>query len=346
MTLHIFNPSHDEALAAHTDHYCPTRAARRLAHHLSDLPKLWAAEGDACLQLPESGSLEGVARPDWSRVAALSPWGWDRHIVGILRRLGAPEHLLPTDERICTLRMLSSRAAGVEWAEGLRMEGLPDTIRPEVRFCTTTAEVEKAAADYANAAVVKRPWSCSGRGVWIFGDDEATRRRTEKAIAEQGGVEVQRLWHKCFDAALEFTVDEEGTALFDGYSLFATSQSGAYGGNLAAHPDTLRKMLLDRAAECGHPIAESVFAEWTERIRARIEVFFGKGNDNPKRRYVGPMGVDVMVAREGWVPYVEINLRRTMGHVALAIGRNMKTDEPTKLLRNTDSGCLIMDYEE
>ena len=35
--------------------------------------------------------------------------------------------------------------------------------------------------------------------------------------------------------------------------------------------------------------------------------------------YVGPFGIDMMVTKEGLHPCVEINLRRTMGHVALAI---------------------------
>jgi hypothetical protein len=35
--------------------------------------------------------------------------------------------------------------------------------------------------------------------------------------------------------------------------------------------------------------------------------------------YVGPFGVDMMVTKEGLHPCVEVNLRRTMGHVALAI---------------------------
>ena len=48
---------------------------------------------------------------------------------------------------------------------------------------------------------------------------------------------------------------------------------------------------------------------------------------------MGPLGVDVLVAREGWLPYVEINLRRTMGHVALAAGRNFSPDAPPRMLR-------------
>ena len=95
MTLHIFNPSHDEALAAHTAHYCPSRPARQLAHALAELPLQWAAEGDVCLRLPASGGTEGVEVPDWTAVERIDPWGWDRHIVGLLRRLGRPNACCP-----------------------------------------------------------------------------------------------------------------------------------------------------------------------------------------------------------------------------------------------------------
>ena len=259
MVLHIFNPSHDEALAAHTAHYCPSRPARRLAHALAELPRLWAAAGDVCLHLPESGGTEGVEIPDWAAVERIEPWGWDRHLVGLLRRLGAPERLLPDDERLCALRRMSSREMGVRWAEGLPTDDLPGVVKPRAVFCTSTTAVETAAAAMNGRAMIKQPWSCSGRGVWAFADDEPCRRRIEKAIRQQGGVEVQARCEGLLDAALEFSIDAAGHVHFEGVSLFTTAAGGAYGGNLAAHPMQLRRTLLERAAAVGSPLADEVF---------------------------------------------------------------------------------------
>ena len=333
MTLHIFNPSHDEALAAHTAHYCPTRPARRLAHALAELPRLWAAADDVCLRLPESGGTEGAEVPDWAAVERIEPWGWDRHLVGLLRRLGAPERLLPSDERLCLLRRMSSRETGVRWAEGLHTDDLPGVVQPRAVFCTSTAAVEAAAAAMDGRAMVKQPWSCSGRGVWAFADDEACRRRIDKTIRQQGGVEVQARCEGLLDAALEFYIDAAGSVHFEGVSLFTTAPGGAYGGNLAAHPAQLRRTLLDRAATVGSPLAEEAFDTLIARMAMRIEEVYGAGCADASARYVGPLGVDVLVAREGWLPYVEINLRRTMGHVALAAGRNFSADAPPRMLR-------------
>ena len=47
--LHIFNPSHDEALAANDPYYYPSVAARKLAETWGTLPMIWAEEGDAVL---------------------------------------------------------------------------------------------------------------------------------------------------------------------------------------------------------------------------------------------------------------------------------------------------------
>ena len=277
MTLHIFNPSHDEALAAHTAHYCPSRPARQLAHALAELPLQWAAEGDVCLRLPASGGTEGVEVPDWTAVERIEPWGWDRHIVGLLRRLGAPERLLPSDERLCALRRMSSRETGVRWAEGLHVDDLPGVVKPRAVFCTSTAAAVEAALAMDGRAMVKLPWSCSGRGVWPFADDAACRRRIDKAVRLQDGVEVQARCEGLLDAAMEFTVDADGRVHFEGLSLFTTAPGGAYGGNLTAHPDRLRRTWLDCAAKAGCPLSETVLETLIERTAARLEACYGAG---------------------------------------------------------------------
>ena len=77
MTLHVFNPSHDEALAFGAATYCPGAAARRMSELLWDLPRWWMEDGDEILRLPPDGSLRGVKLPDWQQVERIMPWGWD-----------------------------------------------------------------------------------------------------------------------------------------------------------------------------------------------------------------------------------------------------------------------------
>ena len=46
MTLHIFNPEHDIALASGLANFTAPHAGRQLRHDLGFLPALWASEGD------------------------------------------------------------------------------------------------------------------------------------------------------------------------------------------------------------------------------------------------------------------------------------------------------------
>ena len=108
-TLHLFNPWHDEALAANVQYYSPSLAGRKLACALSELPRIWGKDEDECLKIPESGRVKDLVPPDWSKIQHIAPWGWDNHVVEIFQRLGAPESLLPTEEQLRVMRHLSSR---------------------------------------------------------------------------------------------------------------------------------------------------------------------------------------------------------------------------------------------
>ena len=96
MILRIFNPSHDECLASGSPYYTPSRTAQAM-----DAVRL---PGWHCL---------ADALPSWDEVERIEPWGWDARLVQQLRRRGCPEHLLPSPERLATIRRLSSRQTAV-----------------------------------------------------------------------------------------------------------------------------------------------------------------------------------------------------------------------------------------
>lgn len=62
--LHVFNPSHDEALAAGTPYYYPSVIARKLASAWALLPALWANNGDV-VWVPDDVSTSSI--PDWAQ---------------------------------------------------------------------------------------------------------------------------------------------------------------------------------------------------------------------------------------------------------------------------------------
>lgn len=296
-----------------------------------DVAKNWAAADDVILRLPTDGSLRGALfcrvadgaecaaeRFDWAGVTSIEPWGWDRHIVGVLRKLGAPVSLLPTDEQLDALRLLSSRATAVRVLAALGQAPF------ESRWCTDADSIAAAIEAYGGAAVLKQPWSCSGRGVWRctteeWAADAAACRRAHKTLREQGAVEVEPVYECLADFAMEFwadsaaaPIDEGGIRVhYEGLSFFETHDGGAYAGNVVAPQDELRRRLESLAPP---PLLDAAgrlpIEALAERLCSVLADVLGDG-------YSGPFGVDMMLTPDGIHPCIEVNLRNTMGRVAL-----------------------------
>lgn len=244
-----------------------------------------------------------------STLSILTVWGWDARIVHQLRKRGCPEYLLPSEEQLATIRQLSSRQTAVQLLPLL-------TDKFKSWWCESIEEVETLPT---GTKLYKAPWSCSGRGVFPY-----NRKRIEKIIREQGGIEVEPLYDRVADFAMEFYC-EGGEVHFLGYSAMLPASlpvvdngarttdgggilSTAYGGNLVASDEFILSLLTQFVSE-----------EEVLRVRdALIEVL--RAHIAP--RYTGPLGVDQMIVRNvnyQLHPLVELNLRHTMGHVAIAL---------------------------
>ncbi len=327
--LHIFNPSHDEALAADSPYYYPTLAARRLECELAALPALTAQEGDTvllCDGAAEPGRAEwndgvrfvrtkDLSPAFWESVSEVLPWGWDKLLCHKLNKAGCPDSLLPDGGRLGAVRRLSSRETAVRLLPRLRE--LLDGSVGESDLCRSAEDVRGALARWGTV-MVKSLWSCSGRGVYRADGQSgpAVHNRTARLLREQGAVECEPFYEVTLNFAMEFTALPGGAVRYDGLSLFRATEAGAYGGNVVAP----QAALAERIADAGGPGATSLLR--IARVCAgEIETLFGG-------TYAGPLGVDMMLVRtEGGVlavhPCVEVNLRRTMGHVALAMARKM-----------------------
>lgn len=320
-TLHIFNPSHDEALAFGGADYCPGRAARRLGALLAYLPRWWAEAGDECLCLPETMNLEEVSCPDWNHIDRIDPWGWDAHIVGVLQRLGAPAYLLPDAERLERIRQLSSRRSTTQLLCCLAEQALPDgVIRGKSYWCETPEDVTAALAQCPQGAMLKQPWSSSGRGVFFCTTalSEPLWSRIHNTFRRQGAVEVQPRYERVADAALEFQALPDGRVVYLAPSLFATNENGAYCGQRVAASAELEQDFLTLWQRCC-PHLFSTMAATHRSFTALVSLLEQQLSHLLQGHYEGLLGVDVLFTPEGLHPCIEINLRRTMGHVTLAM---------------------------
>jgi hypothetical protein len=332
MILHIFNPEHDLALAANLSNFTAPRAARLLRQQLGWLPALWAEEDDLILvddvrtAQDAYGQLGGerkfVDKTELSRldVTEVRPWGWDLALRRFLLRHGV--EAVPEEKVIAGIRELSHRKYAVSLLDSLQCLG---TVGFSIE-ADSLDEVVEWLHQYGRI-VVKAPWSSSGRGVrFVDGSmNESQQRWIRNVIERQGSVVVNPFYQKVKDFGMEFESDGEGQVRYLGLSIFVT-QNGAYKGNI---------LMQERSKEnyINRYVSVDLLRDIQEMICSELGHLY-------KNRYKGPFGIDMMIVskpdEEGLFlhPCVEINLRQTMGHVALSLEKLLQIGVEPQLFAN------------
>lgn len=325
MTLHIFNPEHDIALASDLSNFTAPHAGRQLRYDLGWLPALWAEDGDAILV-----DNSELAERSWFRIAGrlkrstsagnkqfltphqlgthpgfshISPWGWDKALKAQLLRHGINKNLLPSDNQLRDIREMSHRRVSSTLLSQLRFAG---TVGES--FECQDAPTAISLLNRYEHVVMKAPWSSSGRGIRFVKEQMLQEGWLYNLISRQGSVMVEPYYNKVKDFGMEFYSNGQGTVNYLGLSLFHT-ENGAYTGNILATEERKKETIT-------HYISSNLIGIVQERICTIL-------GEELKGKYCGPLGVDMMVVSNNdqflLHPCVEINLRRTMGHVALAL---------------------------
>lgn len=353
LRLHIFNPEHDIALAYGSPLFTSPRAGRQLRADLGFLPALWAGEVSVVWTDQPQEALENVRRlgldvppglfvdtPTLRRLAhqveAVDPWGWDAALCHQLQRLGVNPRILPTDEELKEVRALSHRRTAkglldsiyhtllIDNAIGCSIkekEEVVETTSKAVELTGEAIEVKDEAALLQQLAcwpeaVLKAPWSSSGRGVRMVSTPvhSSVLQWALGVMRRQGSLMVEPLYHKVADFGMEFSANAEGFT-YIGLSLFDTSGT-AYTGNLLATEEEKRAKLARYLSPTQIDSLRQLVLHCLEAISPRFRL--------------GPFGIDMMIVRteDGKTrvhPCVEINFRRTMGHVAIALQQRITT---------------------
>ena len=321
MKLLVFNPEHDLALAANLSNFTAPHAGRQLRADLGFIPAIWAAADDCVLvenvEDAERRFLRLTRRPFGRFIgkeqickhhfSAVDVWGWDLAIRVYLLRWGVDAGIMPTVTQIDAIRQLSHRRYAMQLLDCLQMPGI-------IGSSCETNQIENIIDRLHSGEhlVVKAPWSSSGRGVRFMEDDVNIYDNgwLRNVIAKQGSVMVEPYYNKVRDFGMEFVSDGCGSVNYIGLSLFQTS-NGAYTGNILASEEE-KENLISRY------ISIDLLRTIQKKICTTIGVWL-------KDRYAGAFGIDMMVVRrddgDGFLlhPCVEINLRRTMGHVAISL---------------------------
>lgn len=321
--LLLFNPENDVRLGE-----TPGKTPRKLTPNVVALGRdgallpMWWADDDDYILVREQRNAETEQRADELRAKfglkgtllflnehvadgiIGDPWGWSYDSAAIMSSAGAKcPDILRTEQ----IRQLSHRRTGAEIARRL-CQLLPFEVPEPATECATIDRVREFLSEH-NGAYVKAPWSCSGRGVWKLPAkiDAKTESILTATLRRQGSLMCERALDGAQDFAMLFYADS-GIADYRGLSLFNTS-GDAYSGNIIACEEELLSKLIDAGTDRAElaAIREALQTVLSQRVAPW---------------YSGWMGVDMLLQKDGRIaPCIELNLRMTMGVVALYLAR-------------------------
>lgn len=337
MTLHIFNPETDYALASDSVAYTAPARVEALRHRLAFLPALYGSPGDLILlprgeeacsplgnlpfsALAKARGIKGISPEELSRysdkIDRVNPWGWNRALRHMLVSYGLKTNAIPSQSDLDRTREISHRRTTTKFFD------YASGHFPEILLPVEVQSVDDA-LNYMGLhgnVCFKAPWSSSGRGI-IF-TSELELRHIEPwlrgVIRTQGSVMAEKTYDKHHDLASEWMVDNEGIR-FTGLAMFEASSRGKYHFNFLLDDDEIMQ-------KCG--IGKNEMNSILEIQRAFL-------NDYVRPRYSGPVGIDMLTDHNGTInPCVEFNFRNTMGMVAAEVARRMRSeDSDARLLK-------------
>ena len=320
--LIVCNIGHEVALeAGDALHYTPPRLIRQMRSALWSLP-LWASpvwlDGDSWWVHPFSESLSPyLTDRELSHIAKgdvgdseLILWGHERSLAhSIAKQYGLsggeacselPQELMPCWTRAASARFFESYSS-VPW-------------RSRVAMITQVEELAKLLTQ--GPCLVKLPYSSSGRGLWRINQlDSQLEGTLRKLLQRHGTLLVEPLLDKQQDYGAEYYIDEAGEVQFVGLCAFETDGQGRYLESLCQAPEETLQRLTESLSDPDE--LAQILAQHRAYLSREVAPY-----------YCGAVGIDLLTYRPDGVssrialhPWVEINLRYTMGHYALDLYR-------------------------
>lgn len=327
LTAIVFNPEHDYALAMGHKLFTPPLPIVHLRQRLREIPFKMASDSDVIIVRDNPSENELLALREKFRcterniitvradsaelrniapsIAKVNPWGWDHTIRTQLINWGIHEDALPSPEWIDQLRNLSHRRTTIPFN---RMIGQP--------LPTELFSIDDVRSYIKNMpqCFLKAPWSSSGRGVLdcrkylsdLYSVDmpdnalDAIVKWATGIIRKQGSVMAETAADKVLDFATEWNISN-GIVYYTGLSLFNADPHGHYIDNVRISQEKIRETINEYTTI----FTRKTLEEQCNALSTLIAPY-----------YDGPVGIDMMVLRDGSLrSCVEINLRTTMGQI-------------------------------
>lgn len=268
-------------------------------------------------EVMEAGSLSG------RKLGGLRPWAWSPDASEKLKPLAneiSPS--LPWQWRGDFPQWWLSKEAGWRLNEMLKRSGEEHgCFCKDLESAVTAVEATLKHGD----VLLKSAFACAGRGHRKVRAGDDYMPWLKKRLAREGGVAVEPWLERELDFSALYEMREGGRVDFIGMTEMENDAKGCYLGT-TVHP----KWGNGLSAE----ISSFLFRD------AKINEVYGEGIPAALKvmlkGYMGPVGVDAMVARRqdgslGIRYVVELNVRMTMGRVAMEIARKRTSARGGKL---------------
>ena len=317
--------------AASGTHYDANKHALALEADLEILALAWCRKDDVALlrhppsqehlarlkatglELPEIIAAKDLESLTGRKLGGLRPWAWSPDASALLRPLA--DDVSPAVSwqwRAPLPGLWFSKELGVLLETRLDCPGERGVVCRDVE----TAMMEITARLTDGAVLLKAAHSCAGRGHLRVEPDrpeEPTRAWLRQAIAKHGCVVVERWLERVTDFSALYEMHADGAVELVGMTLMENDSAGRFQGTRVAYK--WGSMLEPEVAAFLFKQA-GVMRCYDELIPGALPALLPG--------YVGPVGIDAMVHRlsNGSLalkPVVEVNVRMTMGRVALEL---------------------------
>ena len=320
---YIFNPEHDLALAYGSEGYTAPPLARQMRRDLQMLPAWYCGNGADILS--QNVDEDAAWIDDINRVMNLhatpvavnrlqrrnsrySPWGWNLDLRQRLLNACVPVTDLPSRDTVLKLQELSHRRNSIIMLDSLYDATGTSFVPAPVEVCSVN-EIRRFNA-YHPGCYIKAPWSGSGKGIYRVLDAGSRNFETwaQGIINRQGSIICEQPYNKVVDFAMEFLC-KGGEARFVGYSVFNNDSHCSYDSGTVAQQSILEQFICANLQ--GNAWQLSIVRDACSMLLTRLVAPY----------YNGYMGIDMMIFNDNGTmclnPCVEMNLRMTMGTVAI-----------------------------
>jgi len=335
--LHLFNPTSDTALASGDINYRANAILQQFESDLAYLPAFFSILDDVILAeqaeppshidlfsklgFPTPNTITKKAFIAQTKAYEFSPWGWAPNLQQIWKSDSIADQLnIPNAYRIIwsnETKLFYSRLTALKVLESILDRTALDCFIGAHQIPKALTNLQQVEMELLRLGrmVLKEPWSSSGRGLLMLHQATLIPHQTlriEQILAKQGFIMAEHFFDKRLDFSMHFESDHQ-KIWFKGLSFFETKPNGQY----QAQYLNGQKMVQSDALEYLLKYQNMIVQELVQAMEQQ----------GIQSHYSGVFGVDMMVIKEEHTfkinPMVEINFRKSMGTVALAIEKKI-----------------------